>query len=192
MAGTENQTNNLQEVPEGFRIIGDRRFMAEANLRYILPNDEVEMNRLDYQHYVLKHLRHGNFTAPMNELLEVGITVLDAGCGSGRWALEMAEEYPNSTFYATDCAEVFPTANVPSNVIFLKANTVERLPFPDNTFDYVFQRFMFLAFSPSDWEKALAELVRVTIPGGCVELMETSLYFHLAPPAYTPIYESCT
>ena len=134
---------------------------------------------------------HGNFNAPMDEQLEEGITVLDAGCGSGRWSLEMAEDYPNSTFYGIDCAEVFPKAKVLSNLTFLKANTTERLPFPDNTFDFVFQRFMFVAFSPSDWEKALRELSRVTKPGGVMELLESSLDFQLAPPIYSDIYKSC-
>ncbi|RUS31999.1 hypothetical protein BC938DRAFT_476535 [Jimgerdemannia flammicorona] len=73
-------------------------------------------------------------------------------------------------FTGTDIADIFPQDDVPSNCSFESANTLEGLPFADNTFDYVFQRFMVTAFTPAQWDRAIAELVRVTKPGGYVEL----------------------
>jgi len=121
------------------------------------------------------HLLHGNFNAPIEEALEEGIRVLDAGCGSGMWTLEMAEDYPNSTFIGTDILELYPKIEeIPSNCTFLKADTLKGLPFDDDAFDYVFQRQLSPAFTPQDWPVAIRELVRVIKPGGWIETLEFS------------------
>lgn len=84
---------------------------------------------------------HGNFSAPVEELLEKGIKVLDVGCGSGRWILEMARDFPNSTFIGVDVSNVFPSPDkIPSNASFVEGNVLHGLPFADDTFDYVYQR----------------------------------------------------
>lgn len=76
----------------------------------------------------------------MKELLERGIRVIDVGCGSGRWCVEMAQEFPQSSFVGVDMAEVFPKTDLPPNCSFTIGNTLKRLPFEDATFDYVFER----------------------------------------------------
>ena len=53
---------------------------------YVLPRDLEEMNRLDFQHYVLRQAFKGNFLAPV----ERPLAILDVGTGTGRWALEVA------------------------------------------------------------------------------------------------------
>lgn len=116
--------------------------------------------------------------------LERGITVLDAGCGSGRWLLDMAQDYPNSTFVGVDQEEVSPMSDVPSNCNFMRGNILN-LPFADNTFDFTFQRLLLFAFTPAEWEIAVSELVRVTKPGGWVELFEASPQLERAPPEET-------
>lgn len=88
------------------------------------------------------YILHGNFNAPIEERLASGIKVLDVGCGSGVWILEMARDYPASTFVGCDIADVIPTTDIPDNCTFVKANILEGLPFTDGTFDYCFQRFM--------------------------------------------------
>lgn len=104
----------------------------------------------------------------------------------------MAQDFPKSTFIGVEVADVFPTSDVPPNLTFLKANTLEGLPFPDEHFDFVFQRFMFLAFSPSDWTKSIKELARITKPGGWLELIEGTLNFKVAPPGYERIHNART
>ncbi len=49
---------------------------------YVLPRDLEEMNRLDFQHYVLRQAFKGNFLAPV----ENPVAILDVGTGTGRWA----------------------------------------------------------------------------------------------------------
>ncbi|RUS19361.1 hypothetical protein BC937DRAFT_87612 [Endogone sp. FLAS-F59071] len=96
-----------------------------------------------------RHLIHGNFNSPVEDDLTCGIKVLDAGCGHGLWTIDMACDYSNSHFTGHDIDEVFPgpEAELPTNCMFLKADTLN-LPFEDGTFDFVFQSmFNMLTFS---------------------------------------------
>lgn len=136
-----------------------------------LPNDEPEFNRLNAQHYQIRFAMQSNQMAPVRKELQRGIKVLDAGCGTGIWSVEMAREYPNSNFVGADLLDVFKVSAeiAPPNVQFQIANTLE-LPFEDNSFDYVFQRLQTACFRVNEWPIAIKELVRVTKPGGWVEL----------------------
>lgn len=116
---------------------------------------------------------HCNFSAPVEEALEEGIRVLDVGCGTGLWTLEMAKNYPNSIFVGIDCEELFPVSDeTPSNCTFLKANVLECLPFADGAFDYIFLRLLSTSFTPQDWSVAIRELTRLAKPGGWLESLE--------------------
>lgn len=46
---------------------------------------------------------------------------------------------------------------------------------------------MALAFTPTDWAKALVELVRVTKPGGVIELVEAAILLECSPPSLLQI-----
>lgn len=83
----------------------------------------------------------------------------------------MARLYPNSDFTGTDISNTFISSilNAPTNCNFQIADTT-KLPFENNTFDYVFQRFQASCFRVDEWPNALRELIRVTKPGGWVEL----------------------
>lgn len=110
--------------------------------------------------------------------LNKGIHVLDSGSGPGCWSLEMAKEFPKSTFQAVDMAPydlVVSQDKLPGNFKFTVGNLLEGLPFEDNTFDYVYQRLLFLGLNNEGWVKVLSELFRVLKPGGYIELLEVSL-----------------
>lgn len=104
----------------------------------------------------------------------------------------MAKDFPASTFIGTDLVEsVLPTEGIPPNCSFVQANTVAGLPFPDDTFDYVFQRLVVLSYSEADWVKGVAELIRVTKPGGYVELFEADGKIRRAPESYKKYENAC-
>ncbi|RUS18657.1 hypothetical protein BC937DRAFT_88491 [Endogone sp. FLAS-F59071] len=151
---------------------------------------DQEIDRLNFQHSVIKLVRKANFEAPVEFLLRKGIKVLDVGCGSGIWLLEMAAEYPNSTFFGVDVSEMYPKEGIPPNCTFQQADVLKGLPFADDEFDFVFQRFMILAFTKRHWEADVMELVRVTRPGGFVELFEMSFVLTQAPPAYARFFNA--
>ncbi|RUS31190.1 hypothetical protein BC938DRAFT_478295 [Jimgerdemannia flammicorona] len=153
-----DESSSKPATTSKLKIIDGRGFNDGelANPKYMLPNDDDECDRLTIQHYALR-----NYRAPMHDLLESGIK-------------EMATEYPNSEFVGTDVAFSFPSHIHPVNTSFCIADTTQ-LPFPDNHFDYVFQRMATFAFSEEDWETAIQELMRVTKPGGFIELVFNTL-----------------
>ncbi|HEX7736838.1 MAG TPA: class I SAM-dependent methyltransferase [Ktedonobacteraceae bacterium] len=139
---------------------------------YLLPKDIQEQNRLDLQHILLKAVLQNNYLAP---LTQPG-TILDVGCGTGLWAFEIAQAFPEATVMACDLIEPPVGAlSPPANYQFLQADVLKGLPFPDQQFDFVHQRFLVLAIPAQAWPGVLRELVRVTRAGGWVEVVETQL-----------------
>lgn len=98
-----------------------------------------------------------------------GAVILDAGCGPGRLALDLARARPDATVHGVDLAagaidvatERARTSGVP--VRFLRADLAE-LPFEDATFDLVVS-----TISYHHWARVpevVAELGRVLRPDG--------------------------
>ncbi|CAG8733972.1 13573_t:CDS:2, partial [Funneliformis mosseae] len=171
---------NLQEdlsFMDPFRFINGRRFHNEkSTINYYLPNDSQESDRLNMQHYLYRHVWKGNFSSPMTkELTEGNTSVLDIGCGPGFWLLDMAQKYPLSSFVGIDISPTFPSPNqIPSNAIFLQHNILETegLPWPPNTINFVYKRFMALSLTQKDTFKLINEIVRITKSNGWIEIMD--------------------
>ncbi len=171
-----------QASPQGapVRSIGERRFVA--GVPYLLPKDMGETNRLDFQHYMLRFALKGNYATPIRDPRDI----LDVGCGTGRWAMEMAMEFPRANVIGVDVAppvvEEATAADIrPDNYAFVQGNALERLPFADNSFDFVHQRLLTLAIPANRWPAVVQELLRVTRPGGWVELVEGGSDFTGSP-----------
>jgi SAM-dependent methyltransferase len=145
--------------------------MDEPNLPYLLPRENVqEINRLDRQHVLLFSALHSNIVAPV----EHPTHILDVGCGTGRWCREVAETFPQAQVIGLDLS-VPSVSPWPSNCAFVVANILEQgLPFPAHTFDYVHQRLLIGAIPTERWSEVIGEQIRVTKPGGWVELVESS------------------
>ncbi|CAG8630796.1 12005_t:CDS:2 [Acaulospora morrowiae] len=156
-----------------FRFIDGRQYHNEKNAHYYLPNDKQESDRLRIQHYVVHEIWKGNYSSPIKQRLIDGNTnVLDIGCGPGTWILDMGTTYPSSTFIGIDFSPVFPNSSfTPPNSIFLRHNILERLPFPDSSFDFVFQRFLAMSFDEVGWNDLFTEIVRVMKQDGWLEMM---------------------
>jgi ubiquinone/menaquinone biosynthesis C-methylase UbiE len=73
-------------------------------------------------------------------MLRKGSKILDVGCGPGTWSMEIAGEYPKSTVIGIDMTPLFPREIKPSNCAFYQCNLLNKLPFEDSSFDYVFMR----------------------------------------------------
>ena len=76
-------------------------------------------------HHVCRMLLNGNlFTAPVADRLRAPLgpgmrrpRVLDLGTGTGIWAIDVADEFPNAEVIANDLSPIQPQ-NVPVNVRF--------------------------------------------------------------------------
>src|SRR5690349_12876186 len=86
--------------PQEYRDSEGRRHRGDAP--YLLPKDEQEMYRLDYQHFLLRQVLHGYCYAPVHTMLRKGCNVLDVGSGTGRWGHELATSYPDSRVFSLD------------------------------------------------------------------------------------------
>ena len=93
-----------------------------------------------------------------------GLRVLDAGCGTGRFAAELADL--GATVIGVDADPSMLGLASPRLEGRCARAHVESLPFPDGTFDVV-MAITVLEFV-SDPATVMAELVRVTRPGGRV------------------------
>ncbi len=158
-----------------------RRHRADAP--YLLPKDDKEIQRLDYQHFLFRHLLRGNTFAPVDELLKRGCTVLDVGCGTGRWGCEIATMYQQTQVIGLDLEEIPRPACMPLNYHFQRGNVLSGLPFVTHHFAYVHQRVLVAAIPLDQWPFVMRELRRVTHPGGWVEMVEMGTTFHDAGPA---------
>lgn len=160
-----------------------RRFIANA--AYLLPKDSQEISRLDFQHYLLRQALNGNYLAP----IQAPEYILDVGTGTGRWAREMAQMFPRSFVMGVDLEQALSTGSLPHNYRFVAANVTERLPMANNTFHYVHQRLLVGAIPALLWPKVIHELVRVTKPGGWIELVESGNHFTSSGPVMTRVWE---
>ncbi len=155
-----------------------RSLMGRLFLRdvpYVLPKDLGEVNRLDFQHYMMRSALHGNYAAPIS----APESILDVGCGTGRWAIEMAQLFPAAQVVGIDvvASPIDSTTHeqLPANYTFQAGNILEGLALPDASFDFVHQRYMIGAIPIERWPTTVSELARLTRPSGWVELVEAGV-----------------
>ncbi|ORZ03281.1 S-adenosyl-L-methionine-dependent methyltransferase [Syncephalastrum racemosum] len=155
-----------------------RLYHDNATSSYWFPRDFEEMDRLIGQHFAIKTLFDGeNIYGKGKSLLnlEKGAKILDIACGPGTWLMDVATEYPNCECVGVDMVDVFPTDIRPSNVKFQVGDVMQRLPFEDDTFDFIHVRLMLVALKKEEWEPMLREVLRVLKPGGCAQSVEAGM-----------------
>ncbi|KAF0381982.1 S-adenosyl-L-methionine-dependent methyltransferase [Gigaspora margarita] len=180
---TDPLNSQLSQIKESeFQYIDGRRFHNLKNVAYPLPNDDDEIDRLHFRHFLNRNIWKSNFSAPINHILTNPETkILDVGCGAASWSFDMATTYPLVNIIGIDISRQQATHIKPKNFTFFKANVLEGIPFNDNTFDYIFQRNLMRAYTEQDWPHVVNELVRILKPGGYLELMERSMLYNMGP-----------
>lgn len=173
------ELKNPEETDSGSFFSNSRRtFHHVPNSAYWLPNDDEEMDRLIGQHFALKSLFEGNIHYSVKE--ELGLDkrealVLDLGCGPGTWLMDTATEYPYSHFIGVDMCDVFPNNVRPPNVTFQVGNVLQRLNFPENTFDFINIRLFIIALKSEEWPILIKEAYRLLKPGGYLQCVECGM-----------------
>ncbi len=168
-------------MPQAYLDEDGRRHRGDVP--YLLPKDEQEIRRLDYQHFILRQVLKGNTFAPVASLLRTQSHVLDVGCGTGRWGYEIAAAYPQTRVVGFDLEDIPRTMSTPLNYQFYRGNLFNGLPFAAQQFHYVHQRLLVAAIPLKKWSWVIGELRRVTCSGGWIELVEGGNTFHNAGPA---------
>jgi SAM-dependent methyltransferase len=144
---------------------------------YLFPRHPTEADRLDLQHYALREAIGANYLAPIRSPTRI----LDVGCGTGRWGFEMCAELPAALVVGFDLVRA--GTEPPPRYHAVRGNLLQGLPFADGQFDFVHQRLLFLGIPVPVWPAVVAELVRVTRPGGWIELVEPPIGVRRAGPA---------
>ncbi|KAH8819025.1 S-adenosyl-L-methionine-dependent methyltransferase [Xylogone sp. PMI_703] len=119
--------------------------------------------------------------------------ILDVGCGPGTITTGFAKYATEGTIVGIDISEAVlqkvkalaTEANIPTegpgSVVFQEGNILERLPYPDDTFDIVFAcQVMGHMWPHAASLKALVEMRRVLKPGGILATRDAT-YQHFYP-----------
>jgi SAM-dependent methyltransferase len=155
-----------------------RRYLEEAE--YLLPKDQEEQARLDFQHHALNLTLGNHYLAPLPPTLR---TIVDVGTGTGIWSIELARAFLESLVLGLDLDAALLSKTPPANCLLRVGNVLSGLPLPDQFADFTHQRFLVLAIPDSRWPGVVRELVRVTQIGGWIELVETDARIQAGGPA---------
>jgi SAM-dependent methyltransferase len=156
---------------------------ASSEIPYMLPRHPGEIDRLDVQHYAFRAGLQGNYVSPV----AAPARVLDVGSGTGQWCHDLCAEFPAAQVVGFDIEPGKP--RWPANYGFVRGNVLDGLPFADESFDFVHQRWMRVSIPVADWPGVVRELVRVTRTGGFIELAEFRHLMEPAGPATARLFE---
>jgi SAM-dependent methyltransferase len=146
----------------------NRRYHAYREGKYLLPNDELEQDRLDLHHHVFRLMLGGRLhRAPLPP--DVG-RVLDYGTGTGIWALDFADEYQSAEVIGTDLSPIQPDWVSPNCKFYVDDVESEWTFGPDQALDYIHGRSMCgsIGDPPALYQSAYTHLK----PGGWMEIQD--------------------
>lgn len=109
-------TTSLLSAVTNYTYENGRRYHAYRSGEYVLPNDDEEQDRQDLLHHMRGLLLAGAlFKAPIGRRRLA--RALDVGTGTGIWALDFADQFPDCEVVGTDLSPIQP-AWVPPNLHF--------------------------------------------------------------------------
>ncbi|KAG9242594.1 putative Trans-aconitate 2-methyltransferase [Calycina marina] len=160
---TQSLTNSVYEFPKE----NGRSYHGYRAGAYRFPNDLNEIDRLDSQFEILRILFQGhNYFAPLANPQKI----LDIGTGTGQWAIEMGDEFPDAEVQGTDLSPIQPPL-VPENVhFFIDDASDDDWVVPPAHFDYIHTRLLLGAFT--DFSEIIRKAFFHLKPGGWMEGQE--------------------
>lgn len=169
-----NSTASLSTSVYDFEVVHGRTYHKYHKGKYLVPNDESEMDRLDLQNHIWLLTLEGEIhLAPLpNQPLRV----LDLGCGTGIWAIDFASRYPSSHVIGSDLSPIQPNY-IPPNCQF-EVDDAEDDWVYSQPFHYIHGRTLMNCFKSmhSIFTKAFQNLH----PGGYFEMQDGCLPFRCA------------
>ncbi|KAI5310732.1 hypothetical protein KEM55_002848 [Ascosphaera atra] len=143
-----------------------RKYHGYRKGLYMYPCDEAELDRLDFLHRLLIDARRGTMhDAPLRlkspktvAPMEPAARIMDLGCGTGVWCMEMAEAHPTSLLLGVDLTATQPEVK-PQNCDFLPYSDYEDPLFlGDDSWDLI--RLQMGSGSVKSWENLFRKVFR--------------------------------
>ncbi|KAI4289606.1 MAG: hypothetical protein L6R35_001117 [Caloplaca aegaea] len=159
-------TTSITSTITNYKEENGRRYHAYKDGSYLYPNDEQETERLDIMHKLTEVTLGGKLNlAPIPENPK---RILDIGTGTGIWAIEMGDKFPEAEILGNDLSPIQPRW-VPPNVRF-EVDDVEDDWTYHQPFDFIHCRMMGNAIH--DWPKLHRQCFEYAKPGGWVEFID--------------------
>ncbi|CCE28843.1 uncharacterized protein CPUR_02532 [Claviceps purpurea 20.1] len=166
----QSATTSIASSILEYRKIHGRTYHSDKfTTNYFIPNDDqqLESEQLWSHHFLTILLDDQLFLAPLEK--DKTHRVLDVGTGSGIWAVEFADQFPNASVIGTDLSPCQPQW-VPPNVCFEIDDAMLEWTYDDNHFDFIHMRY--IVGGIQDWTAFFKEAYRCCAPGGWVESLE--------------------
>ncbi|GKT52087.1 secondary metabolism regulator LAE1 [Colletotrichum spaethianum] len=158
-------TSSIIDYPEEY----GRRYHAYRAGSYQFPNDEREIDRLDFNHTLIARTTGQLFLAPIEK--DKTHRILDVGTGTGIWAIEIGDGFPNAEVVGIDLSAIQPSF-VPPNVKF-EIDDAESSWVGNAKYDFIFSRY--LALSIANWPRLVGNIYTNLNNNGWAEFQDYSL-----------------
>ncbi|SCO07993.1 related to methyltransferase [Fusarium fujikuroi] len=164
-----SSTASINSSIMAYRTENGRTYHAfRESINYVLPNDSVRNSQLDLQHHLFTLTLGGKlFLSPIGDTKHLS-RVLDAGTGTGVWAIDFADAHPETEVIGIDLSPIQPNF-LPTNLQFQVDDLEDEWTFSYN-FDFIFARMM--TGSIGDFPKFFAQSFNALSPGGWVECQD--------------------
>ncbi|KAK4060194.1 uncharacterized protein Triagg1_10856 [Trichoderma aggressivum f. europaeum] len=144
-----------------------RRYHRFREGSYNFPNEDVEQEREDMKHAMVKLLCNQKLHfAPIGANPQ---EILDIGTGTGIWTIEMGDRFPSAHILGIDLSPIQPDW-LPPNVRFMIDDVESPWLHSRNHFDYIHSRHTVMAIR--DWMKLFRRAIEHLKIGGWMELQE--------------------
>ncbi|KAJ5623543.1 hypothetical protein N7490_012148 [Penicillium lividum] len=153
-----------------FEYENGRRYHSNRLGNYMMPNDEEEQDRMDLAHHLWLMLLKGELH---NAPVKAPQKILDLGTGTGIWALDIAEKFPQAHVIGNDISPIQPSWSLP-NVEFIVEDFEDEWLYKPNSFDFIHGRL--LAGCVADWPKFIQTIFHHVKPGGYFEIQESAVW----------------
>ncbi|KAL7276587.1 hypothetical protein RUND412_000429 [Rhizina undulata] len=168
-SGFESDTTSLISAVKNHTYENGRRYHGYKEGKYMIPNDEAEQDRMDlFHHCMLLAYRGELFGASVGKDWNPQ-KVLDLGTGSGIWAIDFADQFPEAQVIGVDLSPIQPQW-VPPNLTFEVDDIEEPWSWADNSFDFIHIRHM--AGHIVNWPRLYRQAFKALKPGGWIEVKD--------------------